>query len=616
VDDKECMKKRPLSYVPLLILSLLCSCSENSSSGARTSLGIRTPQVSSIEAITPAVSATTPYVNSGLWGLTTPVSLSEIDCFGIAVSYPEDTGNSCHLLSGGAIDIDEMFGSVASGELLQADISSGLNRNIQVIGFATSDGSCPKDIRSLSKEQMANSSAPVVLGEKLADVEGETMEVEIVISMTNPIAVNDCSGENYTWEEGSPKSNNFSIENGYLTVSGSNLGSVRSATLRDRNGLETKLSVESRNNNGVALKALSALNLAMHSVYDLLISNAYGQEVFNISVGGSSGYKVKTISSNYSILSEDNQSLILVNNKSNVNLPSAASVGAGFNLVIKNIGSGDQDITMIEAQTGEYIDKDNSAMILASTLATINLTSDGVNWWMLSSNGTLKYVKEFGSCSLSNCYSNTDAMDKGWAKITETGDIMNYGYDMDSGYSDLWGTIKNNGYDSFGKILIKPGNNSSSYLITTNAWIADNYDQHIMGEVSGEHYGKMPQNSMASLSGSFYDQVSSTNLYEHDGTSDIQGYLNGLDLSNVNNYAYDRLCAHTNGRMISQSDTGIPPTGDGLTYWTADASLSGVNYYQTWDGDSGLFSGTGEPGTNSHYIMCIWPDIETSFGLE
>ncbi len=265
----------------------LVSCSQRSSSGPRTTLGIRTPEVSSLSAMTALADTSSPYTNSGLWGLETPVSISEIDCFGIAAVYPEGEGNSCHLLSGEVVKIDEIFGSVKAGDLLQADISSGDQRRIQVIGFATIDGSCPSDLSNLSKNQMQVSSAPMVLGETVVDVEGESMEVEIVISMNGALAVNDCTGESFAWEEGMPESTIFNVDNGNLTLMGANLGSVHSARIVDSNGVATELSVQSKNSNGLALKALSALELAASSVYQLFISNAYGQQVFSITVSGS-----------------------------------------------------------------------------------------------------------------------------------------------------------------------------------------------------------------------------------------------------------------------------------------------------------------------------------------
>ncbi len=277
------MKKLSLLFVIALVIS---SCSRERSSAGRTTLGVRMPEVSSLHAITPAVSATTPYTNSGLWGLQTPVGLSELDCFGIAVSFPEETKNSCHLLSGGEIDIDEMFGSVGAGSLLQADITSGEARRIQVFGFATANGSCPQDITTLSKAQMSQASPPVILGETLVDVEGESMEVEILISMSNPIVVNDCAGEWFAWEEGAPTSTQFNLDSGYLTLTGSNLGSAHSAKIVDSSGVETQLFIESKNNNSLAMKALSALDLAGAAVYELFISNAFGQEIYSITVGG------------------------------------------------------------------------------------------------------------------------------------------------------------------------------------------------------------------------------------------------------------------------------------------------------------------------------------------
>ena len=608
------MKKRSLSYITLLFLSLLCSCSENSSSGARTSLGIRTPEISSIEAITPAISATTPYVNSGLWGLTTPVSLSEIDCFGIAVSYPEDTGSSCHLLSGGAIDIDEMFGSVGSGELLQADISSGLNRNIQVIGFATSDGSCPKDISSLSKEQMANSSAPVILGEKLADVEGESMEVEIVISMTNPIAVNDCSGESYAWEEGSPKSNNFAIENGYLTVKGSNLGSVRSALLKDALGNETELSVESRNNEGLALKSKSVLNLAMNMVYDLLISNAYGQQIFNITVGGNSGYNIINVNSDYNISNTEGQGLFLVDGSLNVTLPIASEAGAGFNIIIKSIGTGFDGLVRIKSQNGEKIDGTYENLILRSHLATVNLTSDGSNWWMLSSNGEIVATDTINSCDNNTCYSDAAFDDENWAIHSPTNTLMNRDYSGDP-WRVPWIWI--NGTTAVSKYLINNNVNSNNSLYSfTKVWsVASEYDSKVMGTIAGESYGEPVDYSGGAyqIQGTFTDYSTSTDYSNHDGSSAVLGYLNTVGTVSEN---YNPPCLRYGGRLISQSDSSLPVLSNGKTYWSADSSDNGANYYVTWNADTGIFDTIGESSMNSNYFLCIWPDVVNNLGLE
>ena len=204
----------------------------------------------------------------------------------MAVAYPEETNNTCHLLSGEAFEIDEIFGAVEDGGLIQADITSGEMRRIMLFGFKTIDAKCPKDITTLSKVQMSRASSPLILGEILVDVEGDEMEVDIPVSIEGSIALNDCVGNTFSWEESKIGGSIFNVENGAITMEGVNLGSVSSAEIIDSQGLKTELFVESKNNNSLALKAFSALDLSLSDVYELFISNAYGQQVFNITVGG------------------------------------------------------------------------------------------------------------------------------------------------------------------------------------------------------------------------------------------------------------------------------------------------------------------------------------------
>ncbi len=623
------MKK--LSLLPKLALSsTLClvfasSCSQKASA-PQTSLGIQTPIVSGVSAITPAIVASTPYVNSGLWGLATPTTLAEIDCYAIAVSYAEGTNNSCHLFDGGLIDIDEMFGPVPAGDVLNGDITSGTSRNIQVIGFATADGSCPSDITALTKAQMANSSAPVILGSTVTDVTGDQMDVDVVISMSNPVAINDCAGEKYVWEEGAATPSQFNVENGYLTVTGSNLGSVHSAVIKDPAGNQTELSVESRNNNGLALKALSAFNIAMSTVYELLVSNAYGQQVFNISVGGNSGYNVVNVTADTTITNAQNQSLFLVTGSRTLTLPTAADAGAGFNIIIKSIGTGYDGTILVSTQNSETIDTTSNHLVLNSHLATINLTSDGSNWWMLSSNGTVQsIVGTIPTCDNVTCYSDSSLDYIYWAKHTATGKLMNRGYS-----GDLWRLpfIYTTGAGSGDKYLIDNNANStnSSYSFTKYDVVGRYYDEVLFHNVSGNKWigpsnpSSYSGGSARSIQSYFWDYTSGTGVNHANNTSGVaeDGFLNTFTFTTSFQPYYE--CHGRGGKMYSTTDglTTLPEVG--VTYWTADYAwydgTGSVPYYKTVTYDGTSVTESDDSWSAGHEILCVWDDVVTSFALE
>ncbi|MBC99251.1 MAG: hypothetical protein CME63_16025 [Halobacteriovoraceae bacterium] len=599
-------------HLILFILSSFMACSNKTGKAPRTDLGIRVPIVSRVDSITAEIESSSAHTNSGLWGLVKPVSLSEIDCFAIGAYYPEGDKNSCKLLEGGEATVDELFGSVKGGEILRANIKSGKSRKIQVIGFATHDGSCPKDIAALTKVQMKNSSAPLILGETEVDVEGDEMEVEVSISMDNPIALNDCIGESFSWEESNPKSTGFSIHEGFLTVTGENLGSAREARVVDPSGNETKLAILSKNHHAMALKARSSLNLAMNTLYELFISNAYGEEVFNITVGGNAGYNIVNVTSDYSVSSSENQSLFLVNGKHTLVLPSVADAGAGFNIIIKSIGDGFDGVVRVQTATGEKIDVNYENLILRSKLATVNLTSDGSQWWMLSSNGTIDPVETFYNCDNTTCYSGTYP-ENAWAIHSTNGEIM---HRYSSG--DIWRVIfaENSTGVWQDKYLIDDYTNStnSGYIFTKYWDVAKHYDALFMGTFAGKTFG-VPEHylldSVESLNNQFHDE--GINLSEHDGSSSIPGHLNSVSFtgSHINSS-----CHRYGGRLISQSDSGLPALSNGKTYWTADASNTAVNSYLTWDADTAVFSANGEDHSNGHYLLCIWDDIEAGFALE
>ena len=622
------MKKLSLLPSFALITTLAVSSCSQKASAPQTSLGIQTPLISGSSAITPAVVASSPYVNSGLWGLATPTTLAEIDCYAIAVSYSEETNNSCHLLDGGAIDLDEMFGPVKAGELLNGDISSGKSRNIQVIGFATSDGECPSDVTKLTKTQMAQSSAPVILGSSITDVEGDEMDVDILISMDNPVAINDCAGELYSWEEGEVTPSNFSVDSGYLTVVGANLGSVHKATMKDASGNTTELSVESRNNNGLALKAFSALNLAMNSVYELIVSNAYGQTVFPISVGGSSGYNVVNIASDTTVSNTQSQSLFLVNGSHTVNLPAAADAGAGFNIIIKSIGTGFDGTVVVATSGGELVDSSSTHLILNSHLATINLTSDGTNWWMLSSNGTIETTNSIPTCTSVTCYSDSAFESVTWARHSPSGKLIRRYSCSGCSESEPWRTLyisADNGATYQERYLINNHVNTtnSSYTWTNNWDVAVKFDQKLFHNISGNSWaGPIDVNGGGtnSIESSFNDSNISTNHADNTTGTPEDGFLNTV-ISNFSSGFYPLWGCHNNGgRMLSTADglASLPEVG--VTYWSADyASYDGTlsdPYYKTltYDGST-MTEGSSEWG-QYYTIMCVWDDVTTAFGLE
>ncbi len=74
------------------------------------------------------------------------------------------------------------------------------------------------------------------------------------------------------------------IENGALVIEGSDLSEVTSVTLKNDQGLEEALTIESKNSSRLVARAMSALRITAGAVFNLALSNAHGSTSFQIQV--------------------------------------------------------------------------------------------------------------------------------------------------------------------------------------------------------------------------------------------------------------------------------------------------------------------------------------------
>lgn len=526
-----------------------------------------------------------------------PTSFDEFTCFGLAVSYPDREGSSCYLLDGNLSSIDQIFGAVEDGGTLQAAVYSGEQRKLEVFAFSTLDGSCPESITSLSKAQMTASSPPQLIGGTTLDIEGESMDVTINVSMSNAVPMNHCQGGGLAWEESAPASTQFSVADGYLTMTGDNLGSVTSAKLVSQSGAETSLAVMSKNIGSLALKSLKALNLVSGALYSLFISNAYGQEVFSISVGGSGGYTVSTISSDYSILSTESNYLFLVDSgDTTLTLPAAADAGAGFTVVVKNIGTNNGlDIVRVASQTGEKIDVSYENLFLESTLSTVTLTTDGTNWWMLSSNGSIEPQESFSSCDpdgASNCHDLlTSDSDDGWY-LVNTGAGEFYECRYNSSYSRGACSLDGATSSTDNKYLIYDPTATNSYTTALYYWVANEWDTFILGTTGSDYFGRSYYDQYSGMMNSYFNSY-----YSHAGASDTAYINNQLSSSDYGP------CITYGGRLAQSDDSITFSSSSGYSYWTSSATANIDEYDVLVDDNT---TTTGDGSTDSYYYLCVW----------
>ncbi len=134
------------------------------------------------------------------WGQGDPTDKSQFNCYGIFVGYPTDSPNSCVNPSLQVIARPhQMAGLIPVGGSLDLVVDSGPQRKFQVVGFKSNTG-CP-NVENMTDAQEARMSAPFILGERVVDLAGGTMEVGITTSFDLNKKIKDCKGPMFGWEE-------------------------------------------------------------------------------------------------------------------------------------------------------------------------------------------------------------------------------------------------------------------------------------------------------------------------------------------------------------------------------------------------------------------------------
>ena len=139
-------------------------------------------------------------------------SLDDIDCYAVFVGSEDGLG-TCSNIDYSNVDssgiaptemvatgIDQSFGSIEDGGFIELDVEQGTNKTFYIVGFKNSLPTCP-DISNLTVADRQRMDPPQIVGSTIANVEGDTMEIDIDISLTDSKSFHNCKDGPFNWEE-------------------------------------------------------------------------------------------------------------------------------------------------------------------------------------------------------------------------------------------------------------------------------------------------------------------------------------------------------------------------------------------------------------------------------
>ncbi len=137
--------------------------------------------------------------DGGNWNpFLNPEELSGFNCYMITVSGPESDmrRNTCITTTGQNFKVGRWIGGLTAGTTLSLEVPSGTQREITVVGFNATSGSCV-DFKRFDVNKMSMSE-PHILGKIVRDLSPGTVSVTIPVSVsTETLKMDDCSGPDF-----------------------------------------------------------------------------------------------------------------------------------------------------------------------------------------------------------------------------------------------------------------------------------------------------------------------------------------------------------------------------------------------------------------------------------
>ena len=132
------------------------------------------------------------------WGAAPPDVPDDVDCVGVFVDYPEQSGDgTCRTGSHGTVTANDLLGLYTRGGTASAELVSGAGRVFSLIGFH-STGGC-SDLHTIDHVAEALLSAPVFLAQTLADLIHDEQTVSFSASLADRDSLTECSGGPFAW---------------------------------------------------------------------------------------------------------------------------------------------------------------------------------------------------------------------------------------------------------------------------------------------------------------------------------------------------------------------------------------------------------------------------------
>jgi hypothetical protein len=299
---------------------------------------------------------------------------------------------------------------------------------------------------------------------------------------------------------------------------------------------------------------------------------------------GGGGYSVNSLTGDYTVSNTEDMTLFLASGYYKITLPTLTNADAGFNIIIKRTGS---DIVWVETDGSDLVDGLYYNIFLNSNLATVNITFDGTDWWMLSSIGTIDAAGALVTCGSdggSNCYLNTSATNEGYALSDQNGELLKYG--------SSWHKASNSAH-----YLVNDQNSFTNYHYSTNSNVASGFYNRGFVNEGGVIHGKASGGMNIGINSPY------TTYLPHAGADD-EGFWNTQAAGDTN---FDtRPCYNEGAQMARRDDFAgyggtltVPASG---TYWTASVSASGTN-----DGYRITGGAISSNSLNSYIdVYCVW----------
>ena len=124
------------------------------------------------------------------------------NCYAIFMSWAGSPSSICYDSSENAQGVASVAAGLlgSSGGDVTVEVEKGDNRRLQIIGFQSSDTSCPGDIANLTTTQMSILGQATVLYDGVHNIVEDQENISVALNTSSTTTFTNCIGSVITWD--------------------------------------------------------------------------------------------------------------------------------------------------------------------------------------------------------------------------------------------------------------------------------------------------------------------------------------------------------------------------------------------------------------------------------